>query len=94
MTPSAIIFDCDGVLVNSEELVIDVERRFLAEIGLVYDDVEFLTRFVGTSDADFLAALRAEVNTLIDRLIPGGNTTAIMKGTCAATLGSAAMLVQ
>ena len=60
MTASAIIFDCDGVLVNSEELVIDVERRFLADLGLVYDDVEFLTRFVGTSDRDFVAALRRD----------------------------------
>lgn len=60
MTASAIIFDCDGVLVNSEELVIDIERRFLADLGLVYDDVEFLTRFVGTSDRDFVAALQAD----------------------------------
>lgn len=60
MTASAIIFDCDGVLVNSEELVIDIERRFLAGLGLVYDDVEFLTRFVGTSDRDFVAALQAD----------------------------------
>jgi HAD superfamily hydrolase (TIGR01509 family) len=60
MTASAIIFDCDGVLVNSEALVIGVERRFLADLGLIYDDVEFLTRFVGTSDADFVALLRAD----------------------------------
>lgn len=60
MTASAIIFDCDGVLVNSEALVIGVERRFLAGLGLVYDDVEFLTRFVGTSDADLVALLRAD----------------------------------
>ena len=60
MTPSAIIFDCDGVLVNSEVLVIDVERRFLADLGLVYDDAEYLTRFVGTSDPDFVAALQAD----------------------------------
>ena len=60
MTASAIIFDCDGVLVNSEELVINIERRFLAGLGLVYDDVEFLTRFVGTSDRDFVAALQAD----------------------------------
>jgi HAD superfamily hydrolase (TIGR01509 family) len=60
MTASAIIFDCDGVLVNSEALVIDIERRFLADLGLVYEDAEFLTRFVGTSDADFVALLRAD----------------------------------
>jgi HAD superfamily hydrolase (TIGR01509 family) len=60
MTPSAIIFDCDGVLVNSEALVIGVERRFLAELGLEYEDADYLTRFVGTSDPDFVAALRAD----------------------------------
>lgn len=60
MTATAIIFDCDGVLVNSEALVIDVERRFLADLGLVYDDVEYLTRFVGTSETDFVAALQAD----------------------------------
>lgn len=60
MTANAIIFDCDGVLVNSEALVIDVERRFLADLGLVYDDVEYLTRFVGTSETDFVTALQAD----------------------------------
>ncbi len=60
MTPSAIIFDCDGVLVNSEALVIGVERRFLADLGLEYDDADYMTRFVGTSDPDFVAALRAD----------------------------------
>ncbi len=60
MAPSAMIFDCDGVLVNSEALVIDVERQFLADLGLIYDDIEYLTRFVGTSDKDFVAALRSD----------------------------------
>lgn len=45
---------------NSEALVIGVERRFLAGLGLVYEDAEYLTRFVGTSDADFVALLRAD----------------------------------
>ncbi|MEM8767299.1 MAG: LamG domain-containing protein [Pseudomonadota bacterium] len=41
------------------------------------------------------AAVAAELNTLMDQLIAGsGNTIAIMKGTCASALGSAAMLVQ
>lgn len=55
-----MIFDCDGVLVNSEALVIGIERRFLADLGLVYEDAEFLTRFVGTSDADFVTLLRED----------------------------------
>ena len=60
MTARPIIFDCDGVLVNSEALVIAVERRFLADLGLVYEDDDYLTRFVGTSDADFVELLRAD----------------------------------
>jgi hypothetical protein len=41
-----------------------------------------------------LTELTNEVNALIDRLIPSGQTTSIMKGACASVLGSAAMLVQ
>ena len=41
------------------------------------------------------AGVETELNDLLDTLIGGpGDTIAIMKGTCAATLGSAAMLVQ
>ena len=58
--PGAILFDCDGVLVNSEELVIEIERRLLADLGLEYDHAEYLTRFVGTSDSDFVARLRED----------------------------------
>jgi hypothetical protein len=38
--------------------------------------------------------LTNEVDALITRLQPGGQTTSIMKGACASVLGSAAMLVQ
>jgi hypothetical protein len=42
------------------------------------------------------ADVESELNALLDRLVasPGDNTIAIAKGTCAAALGSAAMLVQ
>jgi hypothetical protein len=41
------------------------------------------------------AGVETELNDLLDTLISGpGDTIAIMKGTCAASLGSAAMLVQ
>ena len=33
---SAVIFDCDGVLVDSEVLAIKGERRALGELGLDY----------------------------------------------------------
>jgi beta-phosphoglucomutase-like phosphatase (HAD superfamily) len=31
-----VIFDCDGVLVNSEEILQEVELAVLADAGLVY----------------------------------------------------------
>ena len=57
MTANAMIFDCDGVLVNSEAIVIGVERQVLAGYG---EDADDLTRFVGTSGKDFVAALEAD----------------------------------
>lgn len=59
-----VIFDCDGVLVNSESIYVEVERAILAEIGLVYDHGTFLTRFVGLNDGDFLAALEQDFSAL------------------------------
>ncbi len=56
----AILFDCDGVLVNSEELVIEIERELLADLGLAYEHEEFLTRFLGISDADYITLLRRD----------------------------------
>jgi HAD superfamily hydrolase (TIGR01509 family) len=57
MTGSSIIFDCDGVLVNSEVIHIAVERKHLAQIGLEYSDAEYQTRFVGLTVPDFYREL-------------------------------------
>lgn len=50
--PEAIIFDCDGVLVDSEVIHITAELELLAHLGLVYEREAYLTRFVGLSNAD------------------------------------------
>lgn len=54
---SAVIFDCDGVLVDSEALAIKGERRALAELGLDYPPEEYVRRFTGLHDAAFFEAL-------------------------------------
>lgn len=56
----ALIFDCDGVLVNSEEIVQDIELALLAEHGLEYDRDDFSRRFLGTSNEHFYAGLNAD----------------------------------
>lgn len=57
---AAVIFDCDGVLVDSEVIHIAAELELLANLGLVYERETYLTRFVGLSNADFHAALRSD----------------------------------
>ncbi len=57
---SALIFDCDGVLVNSEEIVQDIELELLAEHGLLYDKDEYSRRFLGTSNAHFYQSLNED----------------------------------
>ncbi len=60
----ALIFDCDGVLVNSEEIVQVIERQHLARVGLTYEQHDFVRRFLGlTTDA-----FRAELSRDADRL--------------------------
>ncbi|KCZ90040.1 HAD family hydrolase [Hyphomonas johnsonii] len=56
----ALIFDCDGVLVDSEVIHVAVEIEFLAELGLAYDRETYLTRFVGLGGPDFRAALAGD----------------------------------
>ena len=58
--PQAILFDNDGVLVDSEVIHVQCERGLLAEIGLCYTPETYSARFVGLSTTDFLAALAAD----------------------------------
>lgn len=66
----ALIFDSDGVLVNSEVIHIAVERELLAELGLTYDYVTYVSRFVGLSNPDFYASLRADYAALDPDTLP------------------------
>src|SRR5690606_2457010 len=52
-----VIFDCDGVLVDSERLAVRVESELLAELGWPLSEAEVLERFVGRSDAYMLGEI-------------------------------------
>jgi HAD superfamily hydrolase (TIGR01509 family) len=54
------LFDCDGVLINSEVIAVATERAHLAAAGLIYSEVEFVSRFTGLTQAAFAAALEAD----------------------------------
>jgi HAD superfamily hydrolase (TIGR01509 family) len=55
-----IIFDCDGVLVDSEHIYQTVERACLAEVGLIYGKTEYGNRFTGLPEAAFVATLKQD----------------------------------
>ncbi len=56
-----VIFDCDGVLVDSERLTVGVEARVLTELGWEITVDEVVERFMGRSDESML-------NQIADRL--------------------------
>ncbi|HSN02416.1 MAG TPA: HAD family hydrolase [Acidimicrobiales bacterium] len=64
-----IIFDCDGVLVDSERLAVSTESKILAELGWPLTESEIITRFVGRSPAD----MRREIETQLGRPVDWEN---------------------
>ncbi len=57
MTTDLLIFDCDGVLVDSEALVMEVEAEMLTGGGFPLTTDEIAERYVGLSYASMMADL-------------------------------------
>lgn len=68
----AVLFDCDGVLVDSEVISMEVDRAHLDGIGLRYAPHEFAQRFIGLSDADYRSSLEADYAQICGGTIPDG----------------------
>ena len=56
-----VIFDCDGVLVDSEVLACDVQARALTEYGLPLSGADVARRFLGMSAKDMRASLEVDL---------------------------------
>ncbi len=56
-----VIFDCDGVLVDSERLAVRVDVRVLAQLGWALSEQEVIDRFVGRSHAFMVAEIEAQL---------------------------------
>jgi HAD superfamily hydrolase (TIGR01509 family) len=54
-----VIFDCDGVLVDTERIAVRVDVAVLAELGWTMTEAEVVERFMGRTDADMVAAVEA-----------------------------------
>lgn len=61
-----VIFDCDGVLVDSESLAIRVDQRVLADLGWELDLDDIVERFVGRSEAHFVAETERHLGVRLD----------------------------
>jgi beta-phosphoglucomutase-like phosphatase (HAD superfamily) len=58
-----VVFDCDGVLVDSERLSIRLDVELLAALGWPMTEAEIVEHFVGRTDA----AMRAEIEEHLGR---------------------------
>src|SRR6266849_4748397 len=62
-----VIFDCDGVLIDSELLSVRADRECLAEYGIDLSAEEILDRYTGIS----MAGMLSDLETRFGRLLPG-----------------------
>jgi HAD superfamily hydrolase (TIGR01509 family) len=62
-SPALVIFDCDGVLVDSERLTVGVEARVVTELGWPHTDDEVVERWMGRTSASQLAEIEQRLGT-------------------------------
>jgi len=72
-----IIFDCDGVLVDSESVYITTELAHLADVGVHYDRTPYMRRFMGLTPARWRAELAADVRASTGVALPAGFFTTL-----------------
>ncbi len=65
-----MIFDCDGVLVDSERLAVRVESALISELGWPLSEADILERFVGRSDAYMLAQIEQAIGRPVPEFQP------------------------
>jgi HAD superfamily hydrolase (TIGR01509 family) len=61
-----VVFDCDGVLVDSERVAVRVESELLSELGWPLTEAEVADRFVGRSDAHMRAVVEGHLGHAVD----------------------------
>jgi len=61
-----VIFDCDGVLVDSERLAVRIDVQVLAALGFPMTEEDVIDRFMGRTDAYMVA----EIEKHLGRTLP------------------------
>lgn len=60
MTPDLVIFDCDGVLVDSEILAARIEAEMITQAGFPIEAEDIFERYAGLTFHDILLRIEAE----------------------------------
>jgi HAD superfamily hydrolase (TIGR01509 family) len=56
-----VIFDCDGVLLDSERIAVRVDAQVLADLGWPLSEAEIIDRFVGRSHSYMVGEIEAHL---------------------------------
>lgn len=62
----AVVFDCDGVLVDSEELSMRVSQRIVGDLGWRADVSEMMQMFVGCSREYYIAEVERRIGRTLE----------------------------
>lgn len=66
--PELVVFDCDGVLVDSEPIAVRIDALVLEHYGLTLSEAEIVERFVGRSPS----AMERFIESRLGRELPAG----------------------
>ncbi|MDH4077435.1 MAG: HAD family hydrolase [Acidimicrobiia bacterium] len=97
MATEVVIFDCDGVLVDSEVIAIEVEAELLTAAGFALTVDDIADRFVGLSYRDMMAELASEFGRPVPDELDGriqSETLASFPDRLRAVVGVEALLEQ
>jgi HAD superfamily hydrolase (TIGR01509 family) len=61
-----VIFDCDGVLIDSERLAVRTESQILTELGWPLSEAEVIERFVGRSSVYMQTVIEERIGRPVD----------------------------
>jgi len=61
-----VIFDCDGVLIDSERLAVRTESQILTELGWPLSEAEVIERFVGRSSRYMQTVIEEKIGRRVD----------------------------
>ncbi|MFJ8078137.1 HAD family hydrolase [Streptomyces sp. NPDC096176] len=62
-----VIFDCDGVLVDSERICVEVDAMIMADLGVAFTEAEIIERFVGSSTEVYTAAVEERLGRRLEK---------------------------